>query len=276
MNEKIINGKECSRIIREELKQKIRDLNNKLKLVVIRVGNDEASKIYVKSKEKACLEVGIDFNEIHFRDDVCEDVLIDKINELNNDLEVSGILVQLPLPNHLDTHKILNTIDYKKDVDGLTTINIGKLNNNEEAIIPCTARGVIDLLKYSNTDLEGKNVVIVGRSNLVGKPLISLLLKQNATVSVCHSKTANLKDYTKNSDVIICAVGHPNLITKDMIKEDCIIIDVGINRIDNKICGDVDYDNVINIVSKITPVPGGVGPMTIAMLMNNCVETVRK
>lgn len=279
MNEKIIKGKECSKIIRERLKENIKNINDNLKLVVIRVGNDEASKIYVKSKEKACLEVGIDFNEIHFRDDISEDVLIDKINELNNDLEVTGILVQLPLPNHLDTHKILNTIDYKKDVDGLTTTNIGKLNNNEEAIIPCTALGVIDLLKFSNINLEGKNVVIIGRSKLVGKPLISLLLKENATVSICHSKTTNLTDYTKNADIIICAVGHPNLINKEMIKKDSIIIDVGINRTNNNICGDVNFDDVVDIVSKITPVPGGVGPMTVTNLLVNilkCYEFQKK
>lgn len=272
MNEKIINGKDCSRIVRETLKEQIKKINENLKLVVIRVGNDEASKIYVKSKGKACNEVGIDFDEITFRDDVSEEVLIDKINELNNDDEVTSILVQLPLPNHLDSHKILNTINYKKDVDGLTTINIGKLNNNEEAIIPCTAAGVIELLKFSNTTLEGKNVVIVGRSNLVGKPLIPLLLQENATVSICHSKTPNLSEYTKKADIIICAVGKPNIINQDMIKENSIIIDVGINRLDGTICGDVNYDDVISKVSKITPVPGGVGPMTVTNLLVNILK----
>jgi len=272
MNKKIISGKECSQMIRKKIKEEIKTLNTKLNLVVIRVGNDEASKIYVNSKRKACLEVGIDFSEITFRDDVSEKVLIDKINELNNNDEVTSILVQLPLPNHLDTNKILNTIDYRKDVDGLTTINIGKLNNNEDAIIPCTAAGVIELLKFSNTTLEGKNVVIIGRSNLVGKPLIPLLLKENATVSICHSKTQNLSEYTKNADIIICAVGIPNLINKDMIKNDSIIIDVGINRLDNYICGDIDFNDVIDKVSKITPVPGGVGPMTVTNLLVNVLK----
>ena len=272
MNEKIINGKECSKIIRQNLKERIKEIDKNLKLVVIRVGNDEASKIYVNSKGKACTEVGIDFLEITFRDDVSEEVLIDKINELNNDEEVTGILVQLPLPNHINNNKILNIIDYKKDVDGLTTTNIGKLNNSEVSIIPCTAAGVIDLLKFSNTSLESKNVVIIGRSNLVGKPLISLLLKENASVSICHSKTKNLSEYTKNADIIICAVGHPNLINKDMVKENSIIIDVGINRLDDHICGDVNFDDVVNKVAKITPVPGGVGPMTVTNLLVNVVK----
>jgi len=272
MNEKIISGKECSKQIKESLKNKIKDLDKRLKLVVIRVGNDEASKIYVNSKRKACNEVGIDFLEITFRDDVSEEVLIDKINELNNNDEVTSILVQLPLPNHLNSHKILNTIDYKKDVDGHTTINIGKLNNNEEAIIPCTAAGVIELLKFSNTTLESKNIVIIGRSNLVGKPLIPLLLKENATVSICHSKTANLSEYTKKADIIICAVGKVNLINKDMVKENAIIIDVGINRLDDCICGDVDFNDFNNKVSKITPVPGGVGVMTVTNLLINILK----
>ena len=268
----VMSGKDCSNYIKEEIKKELDNINDKLKLVVIRVGEDSASKVYINSKKKACESFDIDFKEIVYPDNVTDDILINKINELNNDKKVTGILLQLPIPNHLNKDKIINTIDYKKDVDGLTTINIGKLNNNEKAIIPCTALGIINMLKYYDVNLEGSNVVIVGRSNLVGKPLISLLLKNNATVTVCHSKTKDLNSHLINADIIICAVGKKHLITKDMVRSGTVIIDVGINRIDGKLYGDVDFDNVKDITSKITPVPGGVGVMTVTSLISNIIE----
>ncbi len=268
----LMSGKDCSNYIKEEIKKELNNINNKLKLVVIRVGEDAASKVYINSKKKACESFNIDFEEIVYPDNITDDILINKINELNNDTKVTGILLQLPIPNHLNKDKIINTIDYKKDVDGLTTINIGKLNNNEKSIIPCTALGIINMLKYYEVNLEGSNVVIVGRSNLVGKPLIPLLLKNNATVTVCHSKTKDLKSHLLNADIIICAVGKKHLITKDMVNSGAVIIDVGINRIDGKLYGDVDFDNVKDIASKITPVPGGVGVMTVTSLISNIIE----
>ena len=268
----VMSGKDCSNYIKEEIKKELDNINDKLKLVVIRVGEDAASKVYINSKKKACESFDIDFEEIVYSDNITDDILIGKINELNNDKTITGILLQLPIPNHLNKDKIINTIDYKKDVDGLTIINIGKLNNNEKAIIPCTALGIINMLKYYEVNLEGSNVVIVGRSNLVGKPLIPLLLKNNATVTICHSKTKDLKSHFINADIIICAVGKKHLITKDMIKPGQVIIDVGINRIDGKLYGDVDFDNVKDVASKITPVPGGVGVMTVTSLISNIIE----
>jgi len=269
---KILSGKECSMFYKEQIKKEIENINQKLKLVVIRIGNDEASEIYVNSKKKACLEIGIDCEEIHFDETVTNEIVIKKINELNNNQDVTSILVQLPIPKHLNVHQIINTIDYKKDVDGLTTINIGKLNNNQNGIIPATPKGIMKLLEYYNIDLESKHVVVVGRSNLVGKPLVPLLLNKNATISVCHSKTNSLHNFTRSADVLICAVGKKELITCDMVKKDVIIVDVGINRVDGKIYGDIDFENVSQISSAITPVPGGVGVMTVTSLLMNIVE----
>ena len=269
---KILSGKECSLFYKEQLKKEIEKIEKKLKLVVVRIGNDEASKIYVNSKKKACLEIGIDCEEIHFDETVTNDIVIDKINELNNNQDVTSILVQLPIPKRLDVNKIINTIDYKKDVDGLTTTNIGKLNNNEKGIVPATPNGIMKMLEYYNIDLEGKHVVVVGRSNLVGKPLISLLLNKNATVTVCHSKTNSLHNFTRNADILISAVGKKGLITCDMVKDDVIIIDVGINRVDGKLIGDVDTENVAEKAKYITPVPGGVGLTTVYTLMENVIE----
>lgn len=270
--DKIMGGKICSTFIREKISEQIENINDKLKLVVIRIGEDSASKVYVNSKRKACEELNIDFEEIIYDDNIDEDTVINKIKELNNSKNVTGILLQLPIPKHLNKDKIINTIDYRKDVDGLTTINIGKLNNNEDSIIPCTALGVIKMLEYYNYNLEGRHVVIVGRSNLVGKPLISLLLRKNATVTICHSKTENLGKITKEADVLICAVGKKALINEEMVKDDAVVIDVGINRENNKLYGDVDFDNVIDKASLITPVPGGVGVMTITCLLQNILK----
>ncbi len=270
--DKIIDGKKCSEKIKNNLKKEIKVLKYKLKLSVIRVGNDSASIIYINNKRKACNEVGIDFEEVYFEESTEEKVIINKINELNNDNKITGILVQLPLPKHLNEDNIINSIDYRKDVDGLTTVNIGRLNNYERCIIPCTAKGIMMLFDEYKINLEGKNIVLIGRSKLVGKPLIPLLLGRNATVSLCHSKTNNLEEYTKNADIIICAVGKVNFIKKDMIKDNSIIIDVGINKIDGKLYGDVDFNDVYDKVKLITPVPGGVGVMTVTCVISNVID----
>ena len=270
----VIDGKYVSDIIKEDIKQDI--IENKLNpsLTVIQVGDNESSNIYIKNKEKACLKVGIKFNLLKYLT-ITEDELIENIKKLNSDKNVNGIIVQLPLPEGFNTNKILNTINPIKDVDGLTSINVGNLVLGNDALVSCTPLGIIKLLKFYNINLEGKKVTIIGRSNLVGKPLISLLLKENASVSVCHSKTLNIKDYTLYSDIVIVAVGKPKFLKEDYVKENSIIIDVGINKIDNKIYGDVDFELVSQKSSYITPVPKGVGPMTIAMLLNNVVKAYR-
>lgn len=264
-----INGKDISNKIKEKLKSEIKTYMIKPCLAVIQIGNDEASNIYIKAKEKACSEVGIYLKHIKFGEDVREIEIINKIIELNNDDYVNGILLQLPIPQKFNEEKLINYISRSKDVDGLTDTNMGKLLNNKKCLISCTPQGIINMLEESNVEISGKNVVIVGRSKLVGKPLISLFLNKDATVTVCHSKTENLKQFTKNADILVVAIGKKHFITDDMVKEGSIVIDVGINRIDGKIYGDVDYENVKEKVSMITPVPGGVGPMTVAMLLNN-------
>lgn len=269
--DKIIDGKLVREIVKDRLKKEISELKEELTLAVIQVGTNEASNIYVNNKIKLCNDVGI--NSIHEKfDNITEEELIKKIEILNEDESVHGILVQLPLPNNFDTKKVINTISYLKDVDGLTTTNIGKLYNDEDSIIPCTALGVMKLLNYYNIDLEGKNVAIVGRSTLVGRPLFKLLLEKNATVTMCHSKTKNLIDVLNKQDIIISATGKKGLITSDMVKDGAVIIDVGITRVDNKIYGDVDFDNVYEKASFITKVPGGVGPMTVVCLMENTLN----
>lgn len=268
---KIIDGKLVSSIIKENLKKEISSLDEKLTLVVIQVGNNEASNIYVNKKIKLCNEMGI--NSIYKKyDDIDEENLIKEIKKFNNDSSINGILVQLPLPDSFNTKKVINSISYKKDVDGLTSINLGKLYNNEESIIPCTAKGIMKLLDYYNVLLEGKKVSIVGRSNLVGIPLFKLLLDRNCTVTMCHSKTKDLKSILKESDIIISATGKKGLITFDMVKEGTVVIDVGISRIENKIYGDVCFDEVEERASLITKVPGGVGPMTVICLMENTLD----
>lgn len=269
--DKIIDGKLVRETVKERLKKEISELKEELTLAVLQVGSNEASNIYVNNKIKLCNEVGI--NSIHEKlDDITEEELIKKIENLNEDESVNGILVQLPLPDTFNTKKVINTISYLKDVDGLTTTNIGKLYNDEDSIIPCTALGVMKLLDYYNIDLEGKNVSIVGRSTLVGRPLFKLLLDRNATVTMCHSKTKNLEEVLNKQDIIISATGKKGLITSDMVKEGAVIIDVGITRVDNKIYGDVDFDNVYDKASFITKVPGGVGPMTVVCLMENTLN----
>lgn len=274
MNDKIIDGKGYADKIKIELKEKISSLNKILKLVVIQVGNDEASNAYINSKRKLAQELGINFEHIKYESTTNEE-LIEKIKELNNDSKVNGIIVQLPLPKNLDENLIINSIDYKKDVDGLTNINMGKLVNNQSSLVPCTPKGIIKLLEHYNVEIEGKSIVIVGRSRLVGKPLLHMLLNKNGTVTICHSKTSNLKDFTSKADILIVAVGIPHFITSDMVKDNSVIIDVGINRVDGKLVGDVNFDDALNKVSLITPVPKGVGAMTVVELMENVYLTTK-
>lgn len=269
--DKIINGKKIADHYKQEIKETINKLNKKLKLVVIQVGDNPASNVYIKKKQELCEEMNINF-ALQKYSTISEENLIAEINKLNNLKEVTSILVQLPLPDNINPNKIIEAIDPKKDVDGLTSANLGKLFAKEQAIVPCTALGVVKLLEYQNLDLNGKKIVIVGRSKLVGLPLIALLLNKNATVTVCHSKTKNLEDETKRADILIVAIGKKEFITKEMIKKDAIIIDVGINRCNNKLYGDVAFDNVYEKCSLITPVPKGVGPMTVIMLINNIIE----
>lgn len=268
---KMLNGKDAKEYFLNNIKNKISALDKNLKLVVIRVGEDSSSIIYVNSKRKACVENNIMFEELHFDDTISEKDLINQVYLLNNDENVTSILVQLPLPSHINANNVINSIDYRKDVDGLTNINIGKLMNNENGIEGCTAKGIINLLKYYHIEIAGKNIVIINRSKLVGRPLIPLLLKEDATLTICHSKTANLKLYTKNADIIIVAVGKPNFLTSDMIGENCTVIDVGINKVDGKIVGD-SSKNIYDIAKAISPVPGGVGLMTISSVVLNVLE----
>lgn len=272
----IIDGKKIRDNILDELKKEVKSYMIKPCLAVIQVGDDEASNTYIKAKQNACKNIGIYFKHIKFDSDAREIEVINKIIELNNDEYVHGILIQLPLPSKFNPDKLINYIARNKDVDGLTDINLGKLFNNKSGMISCTPQGIMELLERENLEISGKNVVIVGRSNLVGKPLLGLMLNKDATVTICHSKTVNLKEHTKNADILIVAVGKKHFITEDMVKKDAVVIDVGINKVDGKLYGDVDFLNVKNKVKKITPVPGGVGPMTVAMLMNNVVRAYKK
>jgi methylenetetrahydrofolate dehydrogenase (NADP+)/methenyltetrahydrofolate cyclohydrolase len=269
---KLIDGKKCSCFLKESIYDTIKSINEKLKLIVIRIGNDESSRIYINTKRKACCEAGIDFEEIVFDEKVEELEVINKIKKLNNDKKVTSILVQLPIPNHLNKNNIINSIDYKKDVDGLTDINKVRLMNNQKCIVPCTAQGIIQLFDFYKINPEGKKITLIGRSELVNKPLLSLLLNKNATITLCHSKTKNLKFHTSNADIIVCAVGKANFLTKNMIKKNSIIIDVGINKVDSKICGDANFEDVKVKVKYITPVPGGVGVMTVTNVLQNVIE----
>ncbi len=273
----ILDGKKISDNIKEELKRRIMVLESKPKLVVILVGENDASKVYVRNKIKACEKIGIDSEVILFDEKVSEEDLINKIHSLNIDTEVTGILVQLPLPKHIDEKKIIMAIDYKKDVDGFSPINIGRMALNMYSPISCTPKGIVRLLREYNIGVEGKKITVIGRSNIVGKPLSMLLVNMGATVSILNSKTPNIEEYTKNSDILIVAIGNPKFITSRHIDSCEAIIDVGINRdVNGRLCGDVDFDAVKDKVKFITPVPGGVGPMTIAMLMENCVELKEK
>lgn len=271
----IIDGVTASLELKKNIKKEIEKDGLTPSLAVIMVGDNKASKIYVRNKKKACEMVGINFTEINLPETISEELIINEIRRLNEDDLVNGILVQLPLPSGFDEGKIINEISPLKDVDGLTYQNVGNLVLENECLVSCTPMGVMELLKMYNVPLKGKDVCIVGRSNLVGKPLIQLLLQQDATVSICHSKSVNIKDYTKHADVLIVAAGHPNLITKDMVKDGVVVIDVGINKENDSLCGDVDFKEVSKKASLITPVPGGVGPMTVASLLKNVVKAYR-
>ncbi len=272
----IIDGKKVAEKCRVELAEKIKKLNKKPGLAVVLVGNDPASATYVSAKEKACREVGI-YSERHdFPESVSEKELIELLGNLNSSEKIHGILIQLPLPKHVVEERVVSAISPEKDVDGFTAFNMGNLASGREGIVPCTPKGIIRLLEAYKIPIDGKNAVVIGRSSTVGKPVALMLLNRNATVTVCHSKTKNLEEHTKNADIIIAAVGKPKLITADMVKKGAGIIDVGISRINGKLCGDVDFESVKEKASFITPVPGGVGPMTVAMLLENTIECYLK
>ena len=275
----IIDGKELARKTRENLKIDCENLKKngiKPKLAVIMVGDNPASKVYVKNKSKACEEVGIEYEEFLLDENTTQKDLISLIEQLNEREDVTGILLQSPIPAHLDINEAFRTISPKKDVDGFHPVSVGKLTLGQDTFVSCTPYGVIKMFEEYNIDLEGKNVVIIGRSNIVGKPLIQCCLNKNATVTVCHSRTKDLAEHTKRADIVIVAIGKAKFLKEDMVKDGAVVIDVGINRgEDGKLCGDVDFENVSQKASYITPVPGGVGPMTIAMLMNNVIKAAK-
>ena len=276
----IIDGKALAKKIRVNLKtecDKLKKQGINPKLAVIMVGDNQASKVYVKNKSKACNEVGIEYEEYLLGKDTKQEELLDLIEKLNKDKSVNGILLQSPIPQNLNINEAFNTISYLKDVDGFTPSSVGKLCIGEDTFISCTPLGVIKMFEEYDIDLNGKDVVILGRSNIVGKPLIQCCLQKNATVTTCHSKTKDLKEHTKRADVIISAIGQPKFLKEDMVKAGAVIIDIGINRDESgKLVGDVDFENVEKKASYITPVPGGVGPMTIAMLMNNVIKATKE
>ena len=276
----IIDGKKLAKKIREELKRECDELKEKNiypKLAVIMVGDNQASKVYVRNKSKACDEIGIKYEEYLLKEDTTQDELIELIKKLNENKEINGILLQSPIPAHLNINQAFKSITYLKDVDGFTPSSIGKLSIGEDTFISCTPYGVIKMFEEYDIDLTGKNVVILGRSNIVGKPLIQCCLNKNATVTVCHSKTKDLEEYTKRADILISAIGKSKFVKQKMVKDGVVVIDVGINRgKDGKLTGDVDFENVEKKASYITPVPGGVGPMTIAMLMNNVIKATKE
>ena len=272
----IIDGKKEAELLRDEIKKevlKIKESKNRVPgLTVILIGNYTPSQIYVKNKEKNSKEVGMNSDVIKYSDDVTEKEILEKIKELNNDQNVSGILVQLPLPKQINKEKIINAIHPSKDVDGFNPINVGNLSSGYQGLVPCTPMGCLMLIKKVEKKLDGKHAVIIGRSNLNGKPMAQLLLKENCTVTIVHSKTKNLQQECLKADILVAAVGVPNLVKKDWVKKDAIVIDVGINKLNDKIVGDVEFDQVKDIAKAITPVPGGVGPMTIACLLKNTLE----
>ncbi len=276
----IIDGKKISSLLIDQVKKEISVIKKKTSqspgLSVILIGDYAPSQIYVQNKKKKSIEVGIHSEVIKYPKEISQEEVIKKIKELNNKKEVSGILVQLPLPDHINNEKIINTIEPSKDVDGFNPINVGNLASGNKAIVPCTPLGCLLLIKNIESNLTGKNAVIIGRSNLNGKPMAQLLLKENCTTTIAHSKTKNLKELSLKADILVVAAGVPNLVKKDWIKKDSIVIDVGINKVNSKLVGDVDFEEVKDIVKAITPVPGGVGPMTIACLLKNTLECFKK
>lgn len=277
---KIIDGKLISTQIKNELREEVTILKEQgiiPCLAVIQVGNNPASSVYVNNKKKACAYIGIESLSYELEETISQEALLKIIEELNQNEKVNGILVQLPLPKHIDENAVIQAITPAKDVDGFHPETVGNMCIGTKGFLPCTPAGIIQLLKRSDIEIEGKECVIVGRSNIVGKPMAMLLLRENGTVTIAHSKTKDLKEVTKRADILVVAIGKPKFITAEYVKEGAVVIDVGIHRNENnKLCGDVDFEDVVNKASAITPVPGGVGPMTIAMLMDNCVKTVRK
>lgn len=276
----LIDGKEVSTYIKNSVKSKVdalRSNGKEITLAVIIVGNDPASRVYVNNKKKACEYVGFRSLEYALDEQTSEQELLELIDRLNKDKSVNGILCQLPVPEHIDEEKVIDRISPEKDVDGFSKINVGKLWVGDYDLAACTPMGVMELLKYYNIDVNGKNCVIIGRSNIVGKPMAALLLEKNGTVTICHSRTKNLSEITSQADILVAAVGRAGFVTADMVKEGAVVIDVGINRnAEGKLCGDVDFDGVKDKTSYITPVPGGCGPMTIAMLMKNTLVAAEK
>ncbi|HEY4551915.1 MAG TPA: bifunctional methylenetetrahydrofolate dehydrogenase/methenyltetrahydrofolate cyclohydrolase FolD [Bacillaceae bacterium] len=277
---KLISGKEISAEIRNELEKEVADLRGKgivPGLAVILVGNNQASRTYVTSKQKSCKNIGMESILVEYPEDVPERELLEKIEELNVDDRIHGILVQLPLPHHISEEKVIETISPAKDVDGFHPVNIGKMMTGQDTFLPCTPFGVMEMLRHEGIQMEGKHAVIVGRSNIVGKPAGQLLLNENATVTYCHSRTPDLTSFTRHADILVAAVGRAGMITDEHIKEGAVVIDVGINRDENgKLCGDVNFERAKEKAGYITPVPGGVGPMTITMLLYNTVKSAKK
>ena len=274
----IVDGKKISQEIKDELKEKVAAMakeGKKVALAVIQVGNDPASSVYVRNKKKACEYIGIESLSYELPEETTEEELVALIEKLNADAGVNGILVQLPLPEQINEEKIIQTISPDKDVDGFHMQNVGALCTGGKGYVSCTPLGIITLLKRSGIEIAGKRCVVMGRSNIVGKPMAMLLLRENGTVTICHSKTQDMKEITRQADILVVAIGKPKFVDETYVKEGAVVIDVGIHRnAENKLCGDVDFDKVAPHTSAITPVPGGVGPMTIAMLMNNCVSSV--
>lgn len=265
----VIDGNSISNKIQDKIKVDIKNCMIRPSVAVIQIGENEAGNYFTSAKEKVCSHVGVYFRLYKFEEGTPELTIINKIKELNNDEYVNGIMIQLPLPVQYNEKRLLNTISNGKDVEGMTDINTGRFVNGKKSLIPCTAQAVVRLLEENDIEIAGKNVVVVGRSKIVGKPLANLLLMKDATVTICHSKTENLSEFTRRADIVVMACGVPNLLKEDMIKEDAVVIDVGVNILGDKVCGDVDFDNVSKKASYITPVPGGVGPVTIAMLLEN-------
>ncbi|PEP59949.1 MULTISPECIES: bifunctional methylenetetrahydrofolate dehydrogenase/methenyltetrahydrofolate cyclohydrolase FolD [Bacillus] len=276
----IIKGNEVAEKKRAQLKEEVVKLKEQgivPGLAVILVGEDPASRSYVKGKEKGCEQVGIYSELIEFPDTITEERLLAEIDRLNEDDRINGILVQLPLPKHIEEKAIIERISPEKDVDGFHPISVGRMMTGQDTFLPCTPHGIVELVKETNLDISGKHVVVIGRSNIVGKPVGQLFLNENATVTYCHSKTENIKELSKLADILIVAVGRPKMVTADYIKEGAVVIDVGVNRLETgKLCGDVDFENVLDIAGYITPVPKGVGPMTITMLLHNTVESAKR
>lgn len=271
-NYMIIDGKEIKKQILDELKEEVSKLEIKPSLVVIQVGDNDASNVYIKQKAKMADYVGYDYKHIKLSEDITTEEVIEIIDGLNNDKKINGVMVQMPLPNHIDTEIVQNAVIPSKDVDGLSDFNAGLLFHNKDALYSCTPYGVMELLKRYKIQVEGRHVVVVGRSNLVGKPMSMMLTNAGATVTLCHSKTVDLSKYTKDADILISCVGKANFITEKMVKEGSVVIDVGITRSESGLCGDVKFDEVASKTKYITPVPGGVGPMTVAMLGSNVLK----